>query len=98
MDIRGRGARLEWNEMDVVTVQKDKKIFETVMRWDGKAAGEVSGSPFAAGIGAGASGVGRKDRSRRSKARASARRKRRNIDRAQTRRRNFATRRRDTLA
>jgi hypothetical protein len=64
MDIRGRGARLEGKEMDVVAVQKDKNIFETVVRWDGKTTGKVSRSPFAAGIGAGASDVGRKGRSR----------------------------------
>ena len=84
MNVRGRGARLEGNEMDVVAVQKDKKIFETVVRWDGKTAGEVCRSPLAAGIGAGANGVGRKDRSRGSKARTSARRKRHSRDRAQT--------------
>ncbi len=84
MNIRGRGARLEGNEMDVVAVQKDKKIFETVVRWDGKTTGEVCRSPLAASIGAGASGVGRKGRSRGSKARTSARRKRHSRDRAQT--------------
>jgi hypothetical protein len=63
MYIRGRGARLEGNEMDIVAVQKDKNIFETIVRWDGKTTGEVGRSPFTAGDGARASGVGRKGRS-----------------------------------
>jgi hypothetical protein len=32
MDIRGRGARLEGNEMNIVAVKQDKNILETVVR------------------------------------------------------------------
>ena len=98
MDIRGSGARLEGNEVNVIAMQQDKNIFETVVRWDGETTGEVGRGPFAAGDCAGASGVGRKSRSRGSKARAGARRMRRSSHRTQTRLRDFGARRRNTLA
>ena len=97
MDIRGRGARLEGNEMNIVAVKQDKNILETVVRWDGETTGEVGRRPFTAGDGAGASGGGRKGRNRGSEARAIARRKRNSRYRTQTRRRDCATRRCDTL-
>jgi len=97
MDIRGRGARLEGNEMNIVAVKQDKNILETVVRWDGETTGEVGRRPFTAGDGAGASGGGRKGRNRGSEARTIARRKRNNRYRTQTRRRDCATRRCDTL-
>jgi hypothetical protein len=98
MDIRGSGARLEGNEVNVIAMQQDKNIFETVVRWDGETTGEVGRRPFTAGNGAGASGVGRKGRNRGSKARASARRKSHSRHRTQTRFRDFAASRCDTLA
>jgi hypothetical protein len=67
MDIRGSGARLEGNEVNVIAMQQDKNIFETVVRWDGETTGEVGRRPLTAGHGAGASGVGRKGRNRGSK-------------------------------
>ncbi len=97
MDIRGRGARLEGNEINIVAVKQDKNILETVVRWDGETTGEVGRRPFTAGDGAGVSGVGRKGRNRGSEARAIARRKRNSRYRTQTRRRDCATRRCDTL-
>ena len=97
MDIRGRGARLEGNEMNIVAVKQDKNILETVVRWDGETTGEVGRRPFTAGDGAGASGGGRKGRNRGSEARTIARRKRNSRYRTQTRRRDCATRRCDTL-
>ncbi len=98
MYIRGRGARLKGNEMDIIAVQQDKNILIAVVRWDGETTGEVDRGPFTAGDCAGASGVGRKSRSRGSKARAGARRKRRSSHRTQTRLRDFAARRRNTFA
>jgi hypothetical protein len=98
MHIGGRSARLEGNEMDVVAMQEDKNVFKTVVRWDGKTTGKVGRSPFIAGVGVGASSAGRKGRSRGSKARASARRRRHSNDGTQTRLRDFAARRSDTLA
>jgi hypothetical protein len=56
MYIRGRGARLEGNEMNIIAVKQDKDILKTVVRWDGKKTGEVGHSPFTAGDGARASG------------------------------------------
>jgi hypothetical protein len=97
MYIGGRRARLEGNEMNIVAVKQDKNILETVVRWDGETTGEVGRRPFAAGDGAGASGVGRKGRNRRSEARAIARRKRNIRYRTQTRCSECATRRCDTL-
>ena len=82
MYIRGRGARLEGNEMDIVAVQKDKNIFETIVRWDGKTTGEVGRSPFTAMKGARASAVGGKGRDRRRKTRTRARRMRGSWDKA----------------
>jgi hypothetical protein len=52
MYIRGRGARLEGNEMNIIAVKQDKNTLKTVVRWDGKTTGEVGRSPFTAGDGA----------------------------------------------
>jgi hypothetical protein len=98
MYMRVRGARLEGNEVNVIAVQQDKNIFETVMRWDRETTGEVGRRPFTAEDGAGGSGVRRKGRNRGSKARASARRKSHSRYSTQTRLRDFAARRCDTLA
>ena len=94
----GRGsARRHGNVVNVVKVQDDKNVVVAKTGWDGETTGEVGRRPFTAGDGAGASGGGRKGRNRGSEARTIARRKRNSRYRTQTRRRDCATRRCDTL-
>ena len=39
VNIRGRGARLEGDKVNVVTVQEDKKILKAIVRRDRKTTG-----------------------------------------------------------
>ncbi len=57
MNIRGRGTRLESNEMNVVAVKEEKNTLVTVMRGDRETTGEIGRSPFTEMNGTRASGV-----------------------------------------